>query len=513
MGSNETEKKSNLRILKGSMVSYLALAVNIGSGIVYTPWMIRQIGDSNYGLYTLAVSLISILMVDFGIGEALSRFAAQYRAKQDENGLSRFVGLVYKLYIGIDLLALCASAIIFIFLRTIYASLTAEEFASFRIVYVMVVGYNLFAFPFTALNGILNAFEEFVALKASELLTRIFTILLVIIALTHGGGLYALVLANIVSGGAAIVFKWWVVHRKIRLHIVWKGFDKKLLLEIFSFSVWATVSSIAATFSTGLMPSIVAAVAGAVETAIYGAATTLNGYAYLLTNAVSGLFLPKVTRILNGENAMERLTELGIRVGRILLGISAVILIGFFCIGEEFFAVWMGETYRRAYPCACFLLVGELAFNPFHIFLTAMTAQGYLRPIALNRVGGTLVILLCGGLLTIRFGAVGAAGAICVGYLLRSVVNLVLFRKYLGVDVLAFVRSVYSMAIPYVLLTMLLMWMMSFYTAQNWLGLAVKALGIVAAFAVTSVLFVLTAEEKQFFRAEVQALFKKGEAE
>ena len=507
----DREQESNLRILKGSLIGYLSLAVNILSGIVYTPWMIRQIGDSSYGLYTLAVSIINMLLIDFGIGEALSRFAARYRARQDEEGLRRFAGLVYKLYLGIDAVVLCISTVIFFFLDAIYASLSAQELATFRIVYVMVIGYNLFAFPFATQNGILSAFEEFVVLKASVLLTRVLTIVIVIAALSAGGGLYSLVLAHIISGAAAVGLKWWVLHKKLHFRAIWSGFDRKLLGEVFSFSIWATVTSVAQTFSTNMMPSIVAAIAGTVQTAVYGAAATLNGYAYQLTNALSGLFLPKITRILYGEDPQQRLTRLGVRVGRILLCLSAVILVGFFCIGEEFFAVWMGDTYRQAYPCACFLLVGELAFNPFQIFDTAMTAEGYLRPQAFNRAFSSVVILSSGVVLAARLGAAGAALAISTGYLLRGVVSLMLYRKYLGVDVVRFVRQVYGMVLPYAVLALVLAQVMRLYTAHGWLGIAAKALVITAAFAAVSLLLVLTPEEKTFFRDTVRALLKKGE--
>ena len=56
----------------GAMVSYMALAVSIITGLLYTPWMVARIGQANYGLYTLANSLIGIFVLDFGLGSACS---------------------------------------------------------------------------------------------------------------------------------------------------------------------------------------------------------------------------------------------------------------------------------------------------------------------------------------------------------------------------------------------------------------------------------------------------------
>ena len=497
MDNQEVERRSNRQILKGSAVAYLSLAVNIISGIVYTPWMIRQIGQSNYGLYTLAVSLISILMMDFGIGSALARFAAKYRAQE---GLSRFTGLAYKLYFAIDLLALCISVIIFCFLDTIYANLTAEEMATFRIVYVMVVGYNLIAFPCLTLDGLLTACEEFVALRTGDLLTRIITIIFVVAALYMGGGLFSLVAANIVSGTITILYKWWIVHHRLHLKVIWRGWDTKLLREVFTFSAWSTVGSVAYTLNTNLMPSIVAAMAGALQTAIYGAAVTLNGYAFSISHAISGLFLPKVSRIYYNENtdqrAKENVTSLGIRVGRIQMYIAAILLIGFWCIGEEFFVIWMGADYRPAYLCASILMAGELAIFPFMIFHTAMTVQGYMKPLAFNTVFAAVLALGSGVVATKYFGEAGAAAAACMGNLVKCIILICQIRHYLGIDIRYFLGKIYNMVPIYGVLLLVCYWASHLYIAQGWLVLGIKAVLIAAAFAVVTVRFVLEPEEK-----------------
>ena len=90
------------QVRTGAVVSYFAIGVNIITGLLYTPWMVRQIGQSNYGLYTLATSLIAIFMLDFGLGSAVSRFVSKYRAEGNQEGINSIVGVIYKLYIAID---------------------------------------------------------------------------------------------------------------------------------------------------------------------------------------------------------------------------------------------------------------------------------------------------------------------------------------------------------------------------------------------------------------------------
>ena len=80
---------SQKQIKLGAMISYAAIAINIVATLLYTPWMVRQIGQANYGLFTLATSLINLFLIDFGISSAMSRFLSKYRAegKQGPKGV------------------------------------------------------------------------------------------------------------------------------------------------------------------------------------------------------------------------------------------------------------------------------------------------------------------------------------------------------------------------------------------------------------------------------------------
>ena len=92
---------SSKQIKIGALISYFAIAFNMVAGLIYTPWMITQIGKNNYGLYTLATSLITIFVMDFGMSAAVSRFVSKYRAEDNQEAVNNFLGMAYKLYIAL----------------------------------------------------------------------------------------------------------------------------------------------------------------------------------------------------------------------------------------------------------------------------------------------------------------------------------------------------------------------------------------------------------------------------
>ena len=64
--------KSQLKI--GALLSYVVLALQNLVGLVYTPFMLRMLGKSEYGLYSIAASIVAYLTIlDLGFGNAIVR--------------------------------------------------------------------------------------------------------------------------------------------------------------------------------------------------------------------------------------------------------------------------------------------------------------------------------------------------------------------------------------------------------------------------------------------------------
>ena len=73
---------SNSKQIKfGAILSYLSIALSVVAGLLYTPWMVEKIGQSHYGLYTLANSIITLFLVDFGLSSTTSRYLIMQKGK------------------------------------------------------------------------------------------------------------------------------------------------------------------------------------------------------------------------------------------------------------------------------------------------------------------------------------------------------------------------------------------------------------------------------------------------
>ncbi|MBQ2890173.1 MAG: oligosaccharide flippase family protein [Clostridia bacterium] len=451
------KKRSQIRT--GALLSYFAIAFNMIAGVIYTPWMISQIGQANFGLYTLATSLITMFVVDFGMSAAVSRFVSKYRAENDQEKVNNFLGIVYKLYTLIAAIILIALIVIGIFIDQIYANLTASEIETFKVLYVIVGFYSVVSFPFINLNGIMNAYEKFIEHKFADLFHKVFIIVAMVIALIQGRGVYALVTVNAISGLLTIAIKLLVIRIKTPVRVNFKFWDKGMLKEIFSFSFWTTIASLAQRLIFNISPSIIAmvSVTGAVGVAVFGLATTIEGYVFTFSTAINGMFMPRISRIVHAGKKEEELLPLMIRVGRIQCVILGILIAGFVALGQEFITdVWGKPDFAQSYVCAILLILPSFFYLPMQIANTTITVENKVKLRAGVYIIMGVVNVVLSFILSKFFGAFGASLSIFIAYMVRTILMVTIYHKVLKLDIRKFFKETYLKLVPQLVLAMII---------------------------------------------------------
>ena len=384
----------NKQIKIGAVISYVSIIVNLLAGLFFTPWMIKKIGQNQYGLYTLANSLITLFLVDFGLSSATARYISRYHAAGDKEAVDNFTGVVYKFYGIIDAVIFAVLTVLYFFLPRIYAGLTPQEMEQFKAVYIIAASFNVINLPFLTLNGILVAYEKFIQLKAADLIYRLLMVSLTIAALTMGMGLYALVSVNALSGLIVVLYKYAVVKTSAKVKANFRYKNRKLFKEIFFFSLWVTVATLAQRLIFNITPSVLGIVAASGAIAVFGVVTTVEGYFYTFSTAIGGMFMPRITRAcLDGEeNAAERLTPLMINVGRFQFALNGLLVLGFALLGRHFIVLWMGAEYADAYIGILLVTAPGLFYNSLEVANTYMVVKNKVNIQAWIAVGGTFAV-------------------------------------------------------------------------------------------------------------------------
>ena len=481
----------------GAMISYIAIIFNVVLGILYTPWMVGKIGQSSYALYTIANSVISIFMIDFGLSAAVSRFVAKYRAENEDSKSNKLLGSVTIIYILIDILIFIILMVIYLNIATIYKGLSFDELKVLKRLFVIVAIYSLLAFPFTPLGGIITAYEKFIHLKLCDFIYKILTVVFVIIALLHDYGVEAVVLASVFSGICAIILKLFIIYKKTPVRYCFTWVDKKLLKSIFTFSVWMTVSSIAQRCVFNIAPSVLAYTSSSKEVALFAPANTLEGYFYMIAAAVNGMFLAKISKLI-ADSKEHEIVNLMINVGKYQTILMGFILVGFICVGEDFMRLWMGVEYVGSWPCAILLFIPDILLFSQQIANTTAIAQNKVKKISLAYVAMAFVCIALSLVLSKWIGALGSCVAIMLGYIALFIISNVVYYKELNIDVFLFYKKVYMpFVFPCIGSVFLGYWLCNYViTIDGWSGLFVKGIMISAIYILAIISFMFNSNER-----------------
>ena len=68
-------------------------------GIFLTPFILRHLGSSEYGIYlTIGAFIGTISLLDFGLNNTVVRFVAKYRAEKDRDSEENFLATTMLIY-------------------------------------------------------------------------------------------------------------------------------------------------------------------------------------------------------------------------------------------------------------------------------------------------------------------------------------------------------------------------------------------------------------------------------
>ena len=84
----------------GIIISYVGQFIHIITGVIYTPVMLRLLGQSEYGLYQLVYSVVSYLsLLSLGFGASYMRFYSREKAKKNDDGIAKINGMFMLIFL------------------------------------------------------------------------------------------------------------------------------------------------------------------------------------------------------------------------------------------------------------------------------------------------------------------------------------------------------------------------------------------------------------------------------
>lgn len=437
----------------GALLSYAQMAVNVLIGLLYTPVMLRLMGRSEYGLYNTVMSTISMLSVmSFGFNSSYIRYYAEYKAINDREKINALNGVFLSVFSLIGLLALACGLYITFHLELVFdQGLTSAEYATARVLMLMLTFNLAISFPMSTFTSIISAHEHYIFLKLIGILKTVLSPLLAIPLLLMGYRSVALVTVTVtvslVTDVIYLIYSSKVLHVRFRFSGVGPG----MINSLFQYSFFIAIHIVVDQINNNMDKFLLGRYMGTEEVAVYAIGFTLYHYYMLFSVGISGVYTPRVHHIINTtkDNIVEQraqLTDMFVKIGRLQFLLLGLICSGLIFFGKEFIDVWAGPGYENSYYVALMLMIP--ATIPFiqNVGIEIQRALNKHRLANIFYLGMALLNLLMSIELCQRYGAVGSALGTAISFVVANGIGInIYYHKTCNVNIWIFWKNILRM--------------------------------------------------------------------
>ncbi|MGF3194964.1 lipopolysaccharide biosynthesis protein [Facklamia sp. P13055] len=343
----------------GVVLSYISKLIQIMIGVLYTPIMIRLLGQNEYGLYNISASLVSYLSIlNFGFGSAYMRFYSRYKALEDKEEISKLNGMFLMIFLILGIIVVIAGSFLTFNIEFIFGkSLSIQEINTAKILMLVLILNLAISFVGIVFNTFVQANEKFIFYNSILIFKQISTPFISLPLLLLGKGSLGMVLAMTLIN---LLCEIIIIHfslKKLKMGFSFEHFDNLLFKEMSIYSLFIFINIIVDQVNNNVDKTILGRYQGAASVAIYSVGSNINMYYIQMSSTIASVFTPRIHRMVAIEENDSGLSDLFIKVGRIQFIILSLICSGFFIFGKFFIKIWAGEQYNDSYFIAILLMI------------------------------------------------------------------------------------------------------------------------------------------------------------
>ena len=503
-------KKNQLKA--GAILSYGSLFLSSIISLAYTPFMLRSMGQSQFGLYSLTASVVGYLTIlDFGFGNAIVRYTAKYRALKQKDNEYTLNGMFLILYSIIGIITAVAGMILYFNTQNIFgAKMSFSEIKTAKTLILLLVFNLAISFPLGIFSSIMNAYEEFVFSKVINILRIIINPCIMIPLLLLGYRAIGMVIVITILNIICLLINMWFCFAKLKIEIHFKKFDFSILSEIVGYSFYIFLNMIIDKINWSADQFILGAVAGTVAVAVYSVAAQINTYYLSFSTAISGVFLPRLTAMVAKNASEKEFSDTFIKIGRIQYVIMAYILGGFLLVGQEFVNTWAGKNYSTAFYIAAILIIPVTVPLIQNLGITILQAQNRQK---FRSIVYILVAVINIGIsipLAKIYGGIGCAIGTSIGLIIGNIIIInIYYHKKIHLDIPRFWKEIFIMTIPVAIAFGLAFFISHFIGGSGYASILIRGLIFTVVYIPLMWLMGMNEYEKNLFKAPVIKISRK----
>ncbi|MEM8937762.1 MAG: oligosaccharide flippase family protein [Bacteroidota bacterium] len=495
----------------GAALSYINIFLTNILGLILTPFIIKSLGSAEYGLYTMIGALVGYLSVlDFGLNNTIIRFVAKYRAERNSRGEENFLAHSFIIYGFISSCIILLGVIAYPRLGEIFeGNLLNEQLQKAEIMFAILIFNLAISLPGGALGGICNGYEEFILPKVVAIIKYVIRVCLIFFILFRGGDSISIVVIDTILNLVIIIINAYIVFRRLKVKIKLHSFQKTLLKSILGFSIWLFVFALVHQLRWQFGQFILGIHYTTTIVAIYAVGITLGNYYGAFSSAIESVFLPRAMQMTVDKASSMELTNMFIKISRIILYILLFILGGFVLVGRDFVFFWVGEEFDAAYYYALIIMVGLTPTLSQGFANNILEARNYLAYRGRLILALTFLGVVVGFYLAKKFGVtemiLGTVGFI----FLERIVMIPYYKSKASLNMKRYYKEILPLFLSLSVLLLIFLTMNYFLPNRNLYIIFANIIGFTFGYVLLNYRF-MTPFEKNLLKTSVKKVYSKA---
>lgn len=500
----------------GVILSYVLMAFEVLSTLLLTPFIIRTLGQAEYGVYKLVFAINAyLLLADLGIGNAIIRFIAKYRVENNKEKERQFLAVATIFYSAMAVIALIIGMILIFIFPTVFANgLSAQEIRLGQILLSITMANSAVTIGTAAYNNILIAYEKFVVSRITSIGQIIVRMILTYIVLVIGWGSIGILLVNLLMTIICRSYFAIYVFMIINLKPLFQGINFLFIKGVVVYSSFIFIQMIATLLNSTVDQILIGSLvkSSAVILAVYGVGSQIVQYYQSIGSAFTNVLMPGVVKLVERKASPTETVGEMIRVGRIIFMVLALIWCGFLVCGHEFVNLWAGAQNSQAYIVAIILMFAYMFVLTESIGTQILWAMNQHKEQAILKIIIVLLNIIFSIILikwTPLIGAtIGTFISLAIGDI--AVMNII-FRKKLNINLCNYYKGIFKGIVPCLLVTVGIGLLASYLMPDGWLWLCIKVFIMVLSYIIIMYLFGMSKYEHNLCYSFLKKIKNFGE--
>ncbi len=424
----------------GIILSYVNTGLNMVIGLFMSAFLIRLLGDTEYGIYKTMSSFANCLVLfEFGTGTVMTRnLSVCFANNEPQEKVDRNISTIWVITNILAVFISIVSVIFYFAADNIYAnSLTPEQIVYGKKIFIFVAVYLVASFYVQTLHGVVMAYEYYPFASLMNIIKIISrTALLVVLLCFIQKAIWIAVVDMAVNVGILIVTLIFC-KIKCRMTTSFNKFDINIFKSSLPMSLAIFLQVIVNQANSNVDSLLIGIKLNPESVSLYSVGLYVYSIFSSLTTTPISMYAPQIVRTVHNGASKQALTDSLVQPSRLIVLVGGSILFGFIAAGRQFIEIVYGAEYLDAWIIAIVIMAPMFINMANGVMVNVLDAMNK----RMARSKALIITTIANIILTFFWldwwGPIGAALATCVCTILGQVLIMnIYYHRVIGVNVI-----------------------------------------------------------------------------